>query len=213
VVINDFWTESRTDSGVSYDEEMSVEIVVAHMLKLGHRSLAMVEHDHAPRHRAIHRFLAVLKREGLPHEDGRILLHKASDHVPLEILYGPGAPNPTALVTVYDIVALRVMRRLQQLGLRVPQDVSVGNVNGQPLDGGDGLGLTTAVPPVQEIVDCALALLLKRPRDAHAVQHCLKPLFHEGQTTGPAPAHVPRLDRVPGGGPRLQSEQGAPGAG
>ena len=186
VIINDFWTDSQRDYHVAYDERAAVEMAVDHLVKLGHTRIGMVETSYWPRSRATHAFFRRLIRHGLPHEDNQLLLCDFSSELPpVEKLYSVGGPNPTALITVYDVFAVSVITQLRKSGMRVPEDVCVVNINGKPVEMTMDVDLTTAMPPYRKMMEQALNLVIGEMPDSHVRHYLYKPSFHVGRTTGP----------------------------
>ncbi|WP_144875665.1 LacI family DNA-binding transcriptional regulator [Microbacterium sp. 1.5R] len=68
---------------------------------------------------------------------GRMLLENASS-------------RPTAVIAQSDLLAVGVIRAAEELGLRVPQDLSVAGFDGIDADGLGDLVLTTSVQPAVE---------------------------------------------------------------
>jgi GntR family transcriptional regulator, arabinose operon transcriptional repressor len=185
VVLNDFWTDCRSDNHVAFDESAALEQAVAHLAGLGHQRIGWLDGSDGPRERA----LAFLRRElvqhGLDLADDDILLCPPYDTVPVELLWPGGDSGPTAVITPYDGMAVRLIEALGRVGLSVPGDVSVVNLNGHPFYGAGGVELASAIPPDDDIVAQALAILTDG-RDGQAAHHCLfRPGFSEGGTTAP----------------------------
>jgi len=185
VVVNDFWCDCRRDHLVAYDECQAVEMIVDHLVRLGHRDIMLVESKGWPRVRAVSAFLGALRRHNLPHDNGQVLLYELYNPPPVRQLLARKSGLPSALVTIYELVALPLLRELHRCGVRVPEDVSLANVNGLPLEIPDGLDLTATVPPFTEMAEQTLDILESAPSEKH-IRHCLyPPTFHEGQTIGP----------------------------
>ena len=186
VIINDFWTDSRNDCHLSYDQCAAVELAVDHLAQLGHRRIAFIDHANWPCYKAIEAFFKALKQRGCPHRKDHLLLcDTKADLIQIEKLYGDGAANPTAIVAAYDVLALPVVMRLRKLGLAVPEQVSVVNTNGMAVHSPYGIDLTTAVPSNERMVDRALEMLAGGfdPDEAHSCVY--KPGFHFGETSAP----------------------------
>lgn len=56
-------------------------------------------------------------------------------------------PRPTAMIAQSDLLAVGVLRAAEELGLRVPEDVSVVGFDGIRVDEAGGVELTTVVQP------------------------------------------------------------------
>lgn len=128
-------------------------------------------------------------REVFPHASGWITAGSLVEEgrlAGLELLRGTDA-RPTAIIAQSDLLARGVILAAEQLGLRVPEDVSVVGFDGVRLDGMGERDLTTMVQPAVEKGRAAgrgvVALLRDEPGDAMTFVS----RFHRGNTTGPAP--------------------------
>ena len=74
----------------------------------------------------------------------------------------PEGQRPTAAVCCTDYLAVDLAERLEGLGLSVPQDVALTGFDGIVPTLPNGLGLTTAAQPYEEIGMAAAMLLLRR---------------------------------------------------
>ncbi len=72
------------------------------------------------------------------------------------------SPRPSAIIAVNDVVAATVLRTVQRVGLRVPQDISVVGVDDQPFCTFLNPALTTMQLPVIEAGKRAVEMLLTR---------------------------------------------------
>src|SRR5690606_31098035 len=77
----------------------------------------------------------------------------------------PRADAPTAVVTGNDLMGMAFMRRVQQAGVRVPQDVSVVGFDGLPEAGLCWPGLTTVTQPASQMGSDAAIAGVKRHAD------------------------------------------------
>jgi DNA-binding LacI/PurR family transcriptional regulator len=88
-------------------------------------------------------------------------------------------PRPTALFCASDQLAMQVIRDLQAMGLRVPQDVSVAGFDGVQVGELMSPALTTVVQPSAEVGLCAFDLLQRvisgeQPRGSALLHHTLR---------------------------------------
>lgn len=100
---------------------------------------------------------------------------------------GAGA-RPTAVIAQSDLLAVGVIRAAEEVGLRVPEDVSVTGFDGIVVDGLAPYVLTTLVQPAADkgrAAGQAIAAMLDGREAASLHFTCV---FREGNTTGPAPA-------------------------
>jgi DNA-binding LacI/PurR family transcriptional regulator len=96
------------------------------------------------------------------------------------------ASRPTAVLAQSDLLAAGVIRAAEELGLRVPEDVSVTGFDGIVVDGLAPYDLTTLVQPATEKGRAAgrvVAAMLDGGEPASISFTCM---FHEGNTTAPA---------------------------
>lgn len=98
------------------------------------------------------------------------------------------AARPTAVIAQSDMLAAGVIRAAEELGLRVPEDLSVTGFDGVVVDGLGDHVLTTAVQPAAEkgrAAGEAVARMLAGEGPTATVFECA---FREGTTTAPPPA-------------------------
>lgn len=102
--------------------------------------------------------------------------------------------RPTALACSCDAVARSAYRALNELGLRIPGDVSVTGFDDDPLAEWLSPGLSTVRQPFQEIGRAAMELLLDRMADSNRPnEHRELPVVFvaRGSIAAPAPASAP----------------------
>ena len=100
-----------------------------------------------------------------------------------------GTPErPTAVIAQSDLLAAGVIRAAEELGLRVPGDVSVVGFDGIRLDNVIAHDLTTMVQPAAEQGATAGRMVLEMLADGSPVAACFTSVFHLGNTTA-----APRL--------------------
>ena len=72
------------------------------------------------------------------------------------------ADRPTAIVALNDLTAIGVIRAAKDLGLSVPEDVSVVGIDGIPLGKQLQVSLSTVAQPHEKMVDQAVDFLIER---------------------------------------------------
>ena len=101
-------------------------------------------------------------------------------------LWQGGTDLPTALVCCNDLIALGAMHALREVGLRVPEDVSVVGFDDIPASARHHPPLTTMRLPFREGGAKAAEMLLRHISDGAAVEQELLPMtLIERQTVAP----------------------------
>ena len=103
------------------------------------------------------------------------------------MLLADPATRPTAVLAQSDLLAVGVIRAAEELGLRVPEDLSVAGFDGIALDGLGDLTLTTSVQPAVEKGRAAGEQVARMLRGEPGITQHLTCRFRAGTTTGPAP--------------------------
>ncbi len=93
------------------------------------------------------------------------------------------ATRPTAVIAQSDLLAVGVIRAAEELGLRVPEDLSVAGFDGVDVDGLGDLVLTTSVQPAVEKGRAAGEQVARMLRGEPAVTLHLTCRFRRGTTT------------------------------
>jgi len=112
-------------------------------------------------------------------EYGRVLAHS----------FARERDRPTAFVALNDEIAIGALHGFQELGVRVPQDVSVAGFNNQDLCLMPTPALTSVDQQIQRTVETAADLLLARigrPPGPRAQVRLIEPLLVVRESTGPA---------------------------
>lgn len=97
------------------------------------------------------------------------------------------ATRPTAVLAQSDLLAVGVIRAAEELGLRVPEDLSVAGFDGIEVDGLGDLTLTTSVQPAVEKGRAAGEQIARMLRGEPGMTQHLTCVFRAGTTTGPVP--------------------------
>ena len=133
----------------SIDDVATSRRATEHLIELGHTKIMHIGGDqerqldfevHSNR---LAGFRQALAAAGLSHADdfiGNDFDISGGYHSALEALSDP-ASRPTAIAAASDEIAIGVITAARELGLRIPQDLSVIGIDGHPL--GETFGLTT----------------------------------------------------------------------
>ncbi len=162
--------------------------------ELGHRAIAFF--TDAPEDEGRNLRLAGLK-EAMRQFGGVVLPFKFDDETEAQslALTALNSPErPTAFSAATDLVAITLAWGLLELGLRVPQHVSVIGSNDSQTASQLGLRLTTVRQPMQQIGAAAIQMLRWRldqaAPDARPRRMLLTPSFVERSTHGPVQAEA-----------------------
>ncbi len=176
---------------VSTDDHRGAQFAVEHLVRLGHRRIAHIDGD--ANVSAIERregYLSAMAAAGL---DDRAVIAVGGDDdtvaaAALDGLLARHEP-PTAVFAFNDIVATGVLDRLDELGITVPDDMSVVGYDNTHLSGLAHISLTTVDQPRAEMGRLAVEVLLDRIAgdDSPPRHHVLAPSLVVRHTSGPAP--------------------------
>lgn len=195
--------EATMRPAVSVDNVAAARTVVERMIGFGHRRIGMVAGRFLASDRSRQRhagFLAALSAAGL---DPGPVVEVAFDDLRLaDLLSGPmaGPDRPTALFCSNDLLALAVMGGLRDLGLGIPEDVSVTGFDGIEFGALLRPSLATVVQPTRAMGEAAFERLLARLDGAPAAPPVTLPFeVRQGDSLGPAPAGPASSGPAPAG--------------
>ncbi|MFS0911115.1 LacI family DNA-binding transcriptional regulator [Microbacterium sp. 179-I 3D2 NHS] len=101
------------------------------------------------------------------------------------LLLADPAARPTAVLAQSDLLAVGVIRAAEELGLRVPDDLSVAGFDGIAVDGISDVTLTTSVQPAVEKGRAAGEQVARMLRGEPGVTQHFTCRFRAGTTTAP----------------------------
>jgi DNA-binding LacI/PurR family transcriptional regulator len=187
----------RTDhySSVMIDNAAAVELVMEHLLDLGHRRIGLIGgqpdtpiHFDVPDLR-MRGALAVLEQAGIPpaqeHVQTAGFTVSGGFRAMCRILEHPHPP--TAVFAFSDEMAIGAIRAAREHGLHVPEELSVAGFDDH--DVAWALDLTTVAQPVMGLGETVAGLLLEHLRDpslppTHEIREVT---LRARGSTGPAP--------------------------
>jgi len=150
---------------VSVNNRRAAAQIVAHLVDIGHRRIHMLAGSLVTSDRAAQRHLgyrdALLAAGLAPQPLVEMPNHLGGNVGMLRDLLGARHP-PTALFCSNDVLALGVLRDLQALGRRVPDDVSLAGFDGIAFGTVVTPSLTTIVQPSADMGARAMRLLVAR---------------------------------------------------
>ncbi|MCU1525046.1 MAG: transcriptional regulator, partial [Microbacteriaceae bacterium] len=93
--------------------------------------------------------------------------------------------RPTAVIAQSDLLAVGVLRAAEELGLRVPEDLSIVGFDGIRLDGIAPHDLTTMVQPAVDKGRAAGRAVIAMLNGGSPEPVAFTSTFHQGNTVGP----------------------------
>lgn len=209
VVIVSQWEEG-TDC-VVLDDRRGAELATAHLLDLGHRRIAYLSSallEHQTESARLDGYRRALRR-GRVRWDRTLAVRigdpaylRGDDRLRATVLELLGLDDPvTAVFASNDLLAVDVLETVEELGLRVPDDLSVVGFDDIRVSGLARVSLTTVAQPCEELARLGIEILLERIGDPTAPprQLVLAPAIVVRGSTAPPPLPGQRdlADRLP----------------
>ena len=190
--------EDSEDDYVVIDGARGSVLAVDHLVALGHRRIAYVAGPSSVVQFRWRRgaFLDGLRAHGLDFDDEFLVEAYGSDWLQLgrdaadRLVALPPGPRPTAVHTANDLVAMGLLQRARELGVRLPDELSVVGFDNVLFGGLGPVPLTTVDGRIQEIGAEATRLVLDRidgRAGAQPAQLVLEPSLLVRGSTAPAP--------------------------
>ncbi len=159
-------TDRQRTPYVDPDDLRAAHVMTEHLLELGHTRIGFIKGPagHLASTLRLDGYRQALKDWGLAAEeelilDGRFTFESGYDAAgPLLHLADP----PTAVFASNDLMALGVMARAQELGLRLPQALSVAGFDDIPSAAMTRPDLTTMRQPIARMTEIATEMLIGR---------------------------------------------------
>jgi DNA-binding LacI/PurR family transcriptional regulator len=183
-------------AGVSVDERYAGYVATQHLISLGHRRIGFVAGPAAylpTREKAAGRAEALREaqlRDGLvSHSDFSFDGGRSA----LRTLLAADDP-PTGVICSSDVMALGVVQEARELGLRVPQDISVVGFDGIDAASWGDPPLTTVEQPIEAIASTAVELLQSVVAEPQTFRPrvLLQPKLRLGRSTSRLSSPAPR---------------------
>jgi len=192
VVAIDPHTGHGGPSTIGSDNVAGAKIATEHLISLGHRRIAHIRGrtDLESANLRETGYRESLAEHGIPFDatlvrDGNYRAPQTDDAA-RELL--SRADRPTAIFAANDLSAIRVLDIAAELGIRVPEELSVIGFDNIPEAAASTPQLTTVAQPLKEMGAQALEMLLELLRGDDTVHHVHLPAeLIVRASTGPAP--------------------------
>jgi DNA-binding LacI/PurR family transcriptional regulator len=180
---------SQVVDTVTNDERVGADLAVAHLVELGHRHIVHIDGGRGaggPQRREGYR--RAMRRHGLAAR-ARIVhgdfTEESGARAVAELL--DGAALPTAIFAANDVSAVGAFDRLEEAGLRVPEDVSLIGYDNTSLAAMHHMSLTTVDQPRAAMGRLAFETLLERIGRLRptVVNHAVVPSLVVRRSTAP----------------------------
>lgn len=180
---------------VRTDSELGGEEVANHLIRHGHERIGFIG---LPALSSIEErltgFRQTMQEAGFPVDDAWIHLHREvaldfGKKATRELLSLPEDRRPTAIFGANDVIAETVAMTARQMGLRVPEDLSVAGFDDVSIDPAKPAWLTTYAQPKRRIGQQTARLLMKQLQNMVQgnVTVLLEGRLLERASTGPVP--------------------------
>lgn len=155
-------------SSVSSDDRKAAQMAVDHLVRLGHRKIAVIGGDLAVSDTANLRYqgcLDALKAHGISFDEQAdyegVRFSYADGYRAAKALLSRGRQF-TALFAMADVMAIGAIRALRDAGLRVPEDVSVMGFDGLAIGEYTVPKLATVCQDVGQLAERSVRMLLRQ---------------------------------------------------
>jgi LacI family transcriptional regulator len=180
---------------IGFDNRAATYALTQYLLALGHRRLGLISAPTAGNDRARERGAGI--RDALA-AAGLALDPACVQYAPIALPAAARAmrlllalpKRPTAVVATNDVFAVGAMMACREMGVRIPEQMSITGVDNTDLGATQTPGLTSIRTPITEIGRAAGLQLIARLEGAAAELHQQLPfdLVKRGSTAPPAPA-------------------------
>ena len=170
IFIQGCFTQLKDKPHILMDDCGGGYLITKYLIETGHRNIVGVFKSDDIQGQNRHKgYVKALQEAGIPYDPDRIVWFYTEDRMihPYESIKKMAEEKcPMDGVVCYnDQIAVKVIQALNDVGLRVPEDVSVTGYDNSYMATSSGLRLTTIVHPQEKLGEMAAELLLKLIRN------------------------------------------------
>jgi LacI family transcriptional regulator len=194
VVVMDRLLEGFEGDTIMVDNHLGGVQAAQHLVELGHRRIAILNRspDTSTARLRQEGYEEVLISQGLLDESlvklGSFTFEFGREAA-RELLSVAAADRPTAILAGSDVLAIAAMHAVHEIGLQVPDDISIVGFDRIAISQLVSPPLTTIEQPIYQMARLAADLLVERARgtaNEGMIRRTLQPSLHIGSSTGPA---------------------------
>lgn len=163
-ILLDFYTDNTSLDSVSNDDYYSSYILTSYVISQGHKNIRYVGNFNATTS-ITDRFMGFQKamlRNGLPSSVDDIINDRDERGFGIELNLPPKESMPTAFICNNDLTASILIDKLQQLGYKVPEDISVTGFDNYVAQSNLSVSLTTVAINPEDTANVAADLIIKK---------------------------------------------------
>jgi LacI family transcriptional regulator, galactose operon repressor len=194
VVVIDRLLQGFEGDSIMVDNRLGGMQAAQHLVELGHRRIAIIN-------RSLDTSTARLRQDGYEEvliseallDDSLVKLgsftFEFGRDAARELLSSAPDARPTAILAGSDVLAISALQTVHEIGLQVPDDISIVGFDGIAMSQLMSPPLTTVKQPIYQMAHLAANLLVERARGTakeDTTWRTLQPSLHVGASTGPA---------------------------
>ena len=151
---------------VLLDDEQGEYLLTKYLIELGHREiLGVFKSDDSQGQNRHKGYVKALREAGIPYDPENVIWFYTEDRAihPYESVQSiiKSGRKIDAIVAYNDQLAVHLIKALKEVGLKVPEDISITGYDNSQMASSSGVRLTTIVHPQEELGKMAAELLLK----------------------------------------------------
>jgi LacI family transcriptional regulator len=160
VIVGGGFFVHKPEHYVDMDVSTGLMIATRHLIQIGHRNIAYV--SHTEQSEKLNGYIVAMTKARIPIRKEWIIEIGFTEKAMQEAasMIKQMNPRPTALVFTSDTIAVRMMRFFREIGLRIPQDISITGFDNIETASFVTPGLTTVRVPTRKIADLAVRHLV-----------------------------------------------------